>query len=153
MCIRDRFLEVEGALWKKEWIRVQPAPDRGFTVIGIDPAGEGRGADEHGIVVARASTDRNGRRVAHVLDDKSFAGPTNAWPKLVAELATKYRANLIAVEKNRGLTYLRDVIRPHLPSIEIKEVHVSTSKDERAFPVAQRYELEQVFHDLSLIHI
>lgn len=144
------FLEIEGALWKESWIRIQPAPDRGTTVIGIDPAGEGRGADEHGIVVARASTDRNGRRVAHVLDDKSFAGPTNAWPKLVAELAKKYGATLLAVEKNRGLTYLRDVIRPHLPSIQIKEVHVSKSKDERALPVAQRYEMAQVFHDHRL---
>lgn len=149
------FLTHEGALWKPEWIRIQPAPDIGHeTVVAVDPAGTSHG-DEHGIVCARSSSrliaDAQGtehrRTVAHVLEDVSFGGPVTEWPRIVAEVAKRYRATKVVIERNRGLDYLRAALRPHLPHIQIEEITVTRSKDDRAIPVAQLYELGRVFHN------
>lgn len=142
------FLSFDGALWNKNWIRVRPAPDHGTTVIAVDPAGTfNRNSDEHGIICARSAVDPNGRRIGYVLADASFKGAVTEWPLKVAELARKFNAGRVVIERNRGLDYLKAAIKPHLPHIDLDEITVTRSKDDRAIPVAQLYELERVFHD------
>ncbi len=142
------FFEVEGALWQESWIKIQPAPPKGLTVVAVDPAGTGKpNSDEHGIVCVRRSVSpTTGKPVAHVLRDASFRGPVTAWPKVAVELAKKFGATVMVIERNRGLDYLREAVRP-LSAIRIEEVYSTRSKGDRAIPVAQLYELGQVFHD------
>lgn len=145
--VYPEFLTLEGALWDPAWINTQTPPERGTTVIAVDPAGTfNRHSDEHGIICARASTDRNGRRVAHVLKDASFKGPVTAWPEVVAKVAKEFNATRVVIERNRGLDYLKAALRPHLPNIQLDEIVVTKSKDDRAIPVASLYELGRVFH-------
>lgn len=142
--VTGEFYKPEGALWKSSWFRyVQEAPRGGQTVVAIDPSGTTLG-DETGIVVVRRVGD-----IAYVIDDQSGHHDPEHWPKLVVDLARKHGASLV-IERNRGMDFLRALIRPLDRGLPIKEVNVDISKADRAYPVAHIYELDKVRHLLHL---
>lgn len=131
----------EGAIWKQEWFQYLPqAPAGGRTVVAVDPAGSVTG-DETGIIVAK----RVGN-FGYVIDDKSGHHDAEDWPAIVVKAARDHRAACIVIERNRGLDFLRALIRPLDRSIPLKEINVTNRKDDRAFPIAALYELRRIFH-------
>jgi phage terminase large subunit-like protein len=141
----QRF-ESEGALWKRAWFRYLPtAPTGGRTVVGVDPAGTDDG-DETGIVVAKRVGD-----LGYVLEDLSGNHDPEKWPAMVVDAARRHRDKAgnpatVVIERNRGLNFLRALIRPLDRTVPLKEVYSTRSKDDRALPVANLYELGRIFH-------
>lgn len=131
----------EGALWRREWFRYLPtAPTGGRTVVAVDPSGTEHG-DETGIIAAR----RVGA-LGYVLEDASGHHSAEVWPKKVVEIARKWGASAIVIERNRGLDFLRALIRPHDRTIPLKEINVTRRKDDRALPIADLYALGKIIH-------
>lgn len=131
----------EGALWKEGWFRYLPeAPAGGRTVVAVDPSGTEEG-DETGIIVAR----RVGG-FGYILEDLSGHHDAEVWPAMVVKAARRHGASCIVIERNRGLDFLRALIRPHDRKIPLKELNVTNRKDDRAHPIAALYELGKIFH-------
>lgn len=143
--IYPSFWKPQGILWKREWFDrpgfIVVAPSSGKTVIAVDPAGSVDG-DETGIVVVRRSADGRG----YVLEDLSGKHAATAWPKIAVDAYKRHRASVMIIERNRGLDYLAALVRPLLPSINLKEIHTRTSKDDRALPIASHYERGIISH-------
>lgn len=143
--IWGEFWQPEGVLWKREWFKYRPCPPiRSKVVVAVDPSGTDDG-DETGIVVA-AKSGNDG----YILEDISGHHPSEgekSWPKLVVQAARRHRANYVLIERNRGLNFLRALLRPHDPNLAIKEVYTNRNKEDRALPIAQFYELGRVYHD------
>lgn len=131
----------EGALWKREWFRYLPeAPAGGRVVVAVDPAGSVHG-DETGIIVAKRVGERG-----FVLEDLSGHHDAEKWPAMVVEAARRHKAACIVIERNRGLDFLRALIRPLDRTIPLKEVNVTRQKDDRAYPIADLYAAGRIFH-------
>lgn len=144
--------EIEGSLWKLDWIerwRVAPEalPGLGLTVIGMDPAGSGA-RDETGLVACARGENAHD----YVLGDwsKQVAGAAAA--RLAWEMYDSYSADWLVVETNMGKRWLTDVLRQEYKLMQkegiflpggtapIKEVTAKVGKKLRAEPVAARYE-------------
>lgn len=135
----QRF-QPDGALWKKEWFRYIPqAPPGGKAIVGVDPAGTADG-DETGIVVVKRVGE-----FAYVLEDLSGHHDSEKWPAIVVAAAKRHHATIV-IERNRGLDFLRALIRPLDRTVPIDEVNSTKKKDDRALPIANLYELGKVFH-------
>jgi phage terminase large subunit-like protein len=136
----ERF-QPEGALWKDTWFRYLPvAPAGGRTVVSVDPAGTEFG-DETGIIVAKRVGD-----FGYVVEDLSGHHDAEKWPAMVVDAARRHHAACIVIERNRGLDFLRALIRPLNRTIPLKEINVTNRKDDRAYPIAALYELKKIFH-------
>jgi phage terminase large subunit-like protein len=130
----------EGALWKRAWLRYAPeVPPGGRSVVAVDPSGT-TGGDETGIVVAKRVGDR-----AYVLEDLSGHHDAEKWPRIVVDAAKRHRASIV-IERNRGLDFLRALIRPLDRDVALREVTTTKQKDDRALPIAALYELGRVYH-------
>jgi phage terminase large subunit-like protein len=139
--ISGEFYQPEGALWKSDWFKYLPeAPPGGRTVVAVDPSGS-VGGDETGIVVAK----RVGN-LGYIMEDLSGRHDSEVWPKMVVDAARRQRAACIVIERNRGLDFLRALIRPLDRTIPLKEINVTNRKDDRALPVAALYELGRIYH-------
>jgi phage terminase large subunit-like protein len=131
----------EGALWRREWIQHLPAaPSGGRTVVAVDPAGTVHG-DETGIIVAKRLGDKG-----YVLEDLSGRHDAEKWPDIVVDAARRHRAACIVIERNRGLDFLRALIRTRDRTVVLKEVNVTRQKDDRAYPIADLYAAGRIFH-------
>lgn len=139
--VTGEFYEPEGALWRASWFKYLPeAPSGGRTVVAVDPAGTMAG-DETGIIVAK----RVGN-LGYIVADLSGKHDPEQWPKMVVKTAKDYGAACIVIERNRGLDYLRALIRPHDRNIPLKEINVVGKKEDRFAPVSSLYELGRIFH-------
>lgn len=145
-------LEIEGALWKREWIsECDPidVPKGGTTIVCVDPAGTiNAKSDETGIIVAKRCGN-----TGYVLADLSGKHSAEHWPKMVVDAARRYGASAIVIERNRGLDFLAAMIRVHDRHITIREVQSRTGKDDRALPVANIYELGHREKKPRVLHV
>jgi phage terminase large subunit-like protein len=139
--------DVEGALWTKDLIEksrtgASPASvpwegsyDRIY--VGVDPpAGAGAGCDACGIVVV-------GRResVLHVLADETVQGLSpEGWSTMVAQVAARWKAQLVIAEANNGGAMVGSVLKAADSGLNVRLVHASRGKSARAEPVALRFE-------------
>lgn len=138
--VLGKRFQPEGALWKREWIRHIPAaPAGGRAFVSVDPSGT-TGGDETGIVVVKRVGD-----LGYVLEDLSGHHDAEAWPAMVVAAAKRHDATIL-IERNRGLDFLRALIRPLDRSVPLAEHYTRGQKDERALPVANLYELGKIFH-------
>lgn len=139
----ERF-KPEGALWKEAWFQyLARAPSGGRTVVAVDPAGTEHG-DETGIIVARRLEN-----FGYILEDLSGHHPSEGaegWPAKAVDAARRHGASAIVIERNRGLDFLKALVRLHSWNGQIKEVNVDIKKDWRAHPVAALYEAKRIFH-------
>lgn len=150
---RKRFLKGEygsddGALWKRRWIGYKPAPkDLIRVVVGVDPSGSLEG-NEIGIIVV--GIDREG--IIYVLYDGSLQGSPKEWSDEVNYAYGKYKADVVAAEKNFGGEMVAAVITQFdLKNVNVKLVNASRGKAVRAEPVAALYEKQKVFHVEQLV--
>lgn len=136
--------DVEGALWKRDWIeqrRVVQAPAFTRVVVGIDPSATATG-DEAGVITAALGTDGH----AYVLSDDSVQAAPEQWAAAAVTAYHKYKADCLLAEQNNGGEMVRVTIStiPHAPPVKL--VHASRGKATRAEPVAMLYEQGRVQH-------
>lgn len=135
-----------GALWTRDLIeknRKTINPPFTRVVVGVDPeATSGETAAETGIVVAGLAT--NGH--AYVLDDNTIRGTPLEWGTAAVTAYHKHKADRVIPEINNGGEMIEYVIRTIDPTVAIRTVHASRSKQARAEPVAALYEQGRVHH-------
>lgn len=138
--ITGELYEPEGALWKAAWFKYLPvAPPGGRCIVAVDPSGTKDG-DETGIIVAKRVGDRG-----YILEDLSGKHDPEQWPKLLVATAKRYGASIV-IERNRGLDYLRALIRPLDRNVPIKEINVAGKKQDRFLPISALYEMGRIYH-------
>jgi phage terminase large subunit-like protein len=148
--------EIEGALWKFEWIennRVTTVPQLEYRVIGVDPAATGESA-ETGIIAAGRGVDGDD----YVLGDWSKPvvgreGAMRCWEMYIA-----YTADLLVYEDNQGKRWLAQVLADAYGEMQkaglfppggappMRAVTAKVAKRLRAEPVSMRYEQNRVHH-------
>lgn len=144
--------EIEGALWKLDWIEhwrvdARQLPTLNLRVIGMDPAGSGT-RDETGLICcARGANGHD-----YVLGDwsKQIAGAAAA--RRAWEMYRKFSADWVVIEAQIAKKWVRDVmvseykamqkegLFPSGGGVPLKEVPAKVGKKLRAEPVAARYE-------------
>lgn len=149
---RERFLhgrflaEVEGALWRQEWIDehraspITPLPTTCRIVVGVDPAVSGAG-DETGIIVAAFDG-----RDAWVLEDASMRSTPDAWARRVATAVKHWQADAVVAEVNQGGDMVSSLLRHHDTTLRVINVRASKGKLTRAEPISALYEQGRVKH-------
>lgn len=144
--------DVEGALWTLEQIeqqRLKPGQipaDLPLCVIGVDPSVAERPKDHCGIIVAKATGERDPlKRHAYVVADHSMLAAPSVWAKEVVKVARAYNAPVIA-ERNQGGALIKDILRTIDPTIRIRTVHARQGKEVRAEPVTLAYDQGRVSH-------
>lgn len=137
--------DLEGAMWKREWIdnaRVKEAPELTRVVVGVDPSGSANG-NACGIIVAGIDKNCN----YYVIADCSILGTANEWAQAVVDAYHRYEADAIIAENNYGGSIVEAVIRNASDSLlNVKMVTATRGKAVRAEPVAALYEQGKVHH-------
>lgn len=134
-------LTVEGALWSADRIqlgRVVSHPELARIIVAVDPPSEPTG--EAGIVAVGIEQGRQDdmRRHCYVLEDASIGGRAEVWGLQAAACARRWGANIV-YERNQGGDMVRATIQQQDPTLPCEWVQASTSKWERAEPVAAMY--------------
>jgi phage terminase large subunit-like protein len=132
--------DVEGALFRQhdfDRSRVSTLPTgRLYTVVGVDPSVAERPKDECGIVVMKATMEKDYyRRNLYVVEDATILGPPSVWAKQAADMARKWNAPIVA-EGNQGGELVRMAIAQADSNIPVHIVHATVGKATRAEPVA-----------------
>jgi phage terminase large subunit-like protein len=130
--------DIEGALWKRDWIeraRLSAAPgEYERIVVSVDPAITSTG-DEHGIIVCAKKGDHG-----FVIDDKSRRGSPLEWAQAAVDAFHLHKADRIIAEKNQGGDMVEQTIKTVDPTVPVKLIHASRGKSLRAEPVSALYE-------------
>ncbi|WP_372741954.1 terminase large subunit domain-containing protein [Neptunomonas sp.] len=156
----ELLIDVEGALWKTEWIdrsRVFEVPSLSRVVISIDVATtKTESSDETGIV----AIGMDDRRHCYVLADMSGKYTPGEWTKKALFLYDSLKADAIVYEANNGGDLIPNAIHNtasslKLGSVPCRKVHATRDKKTRAEPVAHLYELSppKVHHVDYLTHL
>ena len=142
--------ELEGALFKREWILRSSVPER-FTriIVALDPATTTHN-NETGIVVVGRLGDR-----AFVLEDISGKWTPQEWATKARDAAARWRPHCpasgltIVAEINAGGDMVETTLRQADKTTPFKAVrawHKTGGKETRAEPIAALYEQRRVFH-------
>ncbi|MFZ7090414.1 DNA-packaging protein [Primorskyibacter sp. 2E233] len=148
--------EIDGALWTREMFdaaRVGLMPQMSRIVVAVDPpAGEGKTADECGIVVAGVVMQgRPHEWKAYVLEDATVQGASPlGWAEAVAAAAKRWQADRVVAEVNQGGAMVESILHNVDPGLPVRKVHASKGKAARAEPVAALYEQGRVLHGQGL---
>lgn len=148
------LMDQVGALWRNDLFKY--IDDNEFSmeeferiVIGVDPSGAGeKDQDEDdpnatGIVVA--AKYRGANRLV-ILDDQSEVLSPEQWGRRVCDLAVKWGADKVVVERNFGGDMVRSTIQTVNPNLNVGMVTASRGKQLRAEPVSALYEQGKVTH-------
>jgi phage terminase large subunit-like protein len=150
----DIIDDIDGALWKREWIernRVIARPDLKRIVVAIDPpAASPETSDdpaECGIVVVGLGIDNHG----YVLADYSMVGTPNEWAGAALTAYSLFTADLIVGEVNNGGDMVEAVIRSvakdkNMVNVPFKSVRATRGKQLRAEPISNLYQQDMVHH-------
>lgn len=141
--------EVEGALWRLEWIedhRVErvPVPLR-RTVVALDPADGTADGDEQGTCAAAVGLDGE----LYVLRSEGHRTTPLRWLERALRMARELEASMV-IEKNFGGLALRDLLEQAIQNSGIRApysvIDAHRSKIARAEIVAALYETGRVHH-------
>ena len=138
--------DAPGALWTRDQIsrdrcELAATPEFDRIVVGVDPASTGT----TGIVVCAVAGSGN-NRTGFVLADRSVTGTPDVWAAAVAQAYHDYAANEIIAEGNFGGTMVKQTIEAADPTLDVRIVTASKSKQARAEPVATYAEKGRVRH-------
>ena len=138
--------DVEGALWKREWIeknRVDDYPEMQRVVVTIDPSTTSTDdSDECGMIVAGLGVDKKG----YIFDDISaILSPAETSAKAI-DAYKLWGADRIVAEANNGGDWIELGLRQVDPNVSYKKLHASRGKQARAEPVSALYEQNRVHH-------
>jgi hypothetical protein len=138
----------DNALWRRQWIKIDEAPDLERIVVAVDPAASSDpGSNETGIVAAGVANKRG-----YVLEDESGVYRPEEWARRAVSLYDALDADCIVAEKNQGGEMVEAVIRAAARgrAIPVKLVTATRGKYVRAEPIAALYEQEKVRHAKDL---
>ena len=152
--------DIEGALWKREFILLgeapmrihegSPEPDYRRIVVAIDPAVTyGPESDETGIVAAGVGVDALG----YVLDDQSGRFSPHDWSKRAIALHDDLKADAIVAETNNGGDMVEHTLRSSGFTGHFIKVTASRGKRVRAEPVAALYEQHRIRHKRAFVEL
>lgn len=135
--------DVEGALWKREWIDAHRATTEPIgwqaTTVALDPSDGGQAGAEQGLCVAGLGLDND----FYVLASEGHRGTVTKWLIRALELAKQHGA-IIVIEKNHGGQALVELLEQVMVNTDIRApyrmVWASQGKRTRAEPVAMLYE-------------
>ena len=139
--------EMEGALWRREWVDHREIDPQTLNriVVGVDPPGGER--TECGIVCAGSWTDPVSRRDhLWVLGDYSVKGSPDVWGRKAVQCYKDFRADRLIAETNYGGKMVSHTIKTIDPNVAVKEVQASRGKKPRAEPVSALYEQGRGHH-------
>ena len=134
--------DVEGAIWSSDEIdenrlgSLPPADDllRPFVIVSVDPSVAENPRDECGIIVLIGTGQRRyADRHVYVMADHSLLAPPDEWARVVAEVARKWGAVVVA-EYNQGAALIKSALQNVDPSIRVHPVHSRVNKKLRAEP-------------------
>lgn len=147
--------DVEGALWKAEWIdteRIIPRPDepdmpappeQTRVVIGIDPATtHGPDSDETAIVCAGLGVDGE----YYVWSAAGYRLSPAAWADKALDVYDEREGDLIVAERNNGGDMVEATLRQARRTAPITTIHAKRGKTLRAEPISRLYEKGLVHH-------
>jgi predicted phage terminase large subunit-like protein len=149
--MRRRFYEGaytaddDNALWRRQWITIDTAPDLARIVVSIDPATTNNpGSDETGIIVAATGKDGRG----YILADESGKFRPEEWARRAISLFDTYQADAIVAEVNQGGDMVEAVIRAEARGrvVPVRKVTATRAKHVRAEPIAALYEQGKIRH-------
>ena len=136
----EMLTDIEGALFLQEWFdlhRVTALPStRMYAVVGVDPSVAERPSDECGIIVVKATMEKDFyKRHVYICEDASVKGSPDIWSARVAAMARKWQAPIVA-EGNQGGELVRMAIAQADSNLPVHIVHAKTGKATRAEPIA-----------------
>lgn len=141
--------DVEGALWKSEWIdrnRVlspDKLPDFLYIVLAIDPAmTANKNSDETGMCVAAYGVDDK----YYILYADSHKETPHEWAKRALSLYDEYMVTSIVAETNQGGDLVLQNLTKLRPDISVHGVHAKRGKALRAEEIVHLYEINKVKH-------
>lgn len=158
-------------------LRVHAVPDLDRIVVGVDPSGSDLpNADPTGlVVVGRKGPPLSRDAHCYVLEARSIKAAPEEWGKQAFELAEKFGASALCIEKNYGAQYIASTLRAagerrgyalkkagdrdvmvHPETglrFEIIEVHARGDKAQRAYPVAALATPEDALGKGGRIHV
>ena len=150
--------DVEGALWRREWI---DNARTGLTVadvrrklariaIAIDP---GHVDDETGIVAAGRSEEKHcpvcgpvDAPHGFVLADRTCGNTADAWARVAIDLYDELEADKVVAEVNGAYDMVRFTLRTVRSGLPYDEVRATRGKQLRADPISALYEQGRVHH-------
>jgi len=142
--------DVPGALWNRDIIRYEQAPDLVRVVVAADPAVTSNvKSDETGIVAAGKGID--GR--VYVLADRSARVSPDSWAHRIVKAFDDFEADVVVGEVNNGGDLVELTVRTVRKNIAYKAVHASRGKYVRAEPVAALYEQGKVSHTDQFVEL
>lgn len=138
--------EMPGSLWSRELIeqtRRRVAGHLTRIAIGVDPeASSSEQSAETGICISAVDDEKHG----YVLGDYSVRGTPKVWGQKVVNAYHDFQANVIMAEDNNGGEMVEYVIKTIDPTVNVKRIHASKSKQARAEPIASLYEQGFIHH-------
>lgn len=139
--------DVQGALWTLTAIdatrrRPEDVPQLVRVVVGVDPQGSKMVGHETGIVGAGLGVDRR----IYVLADESINGTPGEWGNRAVATYERLKADRIVGERNFGGDMVETTIRAVKSTVSYSNVTASRGKQQRAEPIAARYEKSEVSH-------
>lgn len=146
--------DVEGALWKGEWIRYidgDDVPQLTRILVAIDPAGStNKKSDETGIVVLGIDA----KRVLYVLADYTGKYSPSGWATRAVQAYNEFSADALVAEYNYGGDMVREVLEKNgARDIRIITVKSRRGKAIRAEPIAALYEKGSGDNEARVYHV
>lgn len=153
----ELVLENEGAFWTYEMLdqlKAKNKPDGPSvirTVLAVDPSATDKG-DEWGLILVQQYKDRlNKKDDAEilrycVLEDFSVQMAPQVAVKKIIEIYYKYHVDEVVYESNQGGQMVKGLIHQLDSTINVRSVHHSKSKAQRASEVSIFYEQGLVKH-------
>jgi phage terminase large subunit-like protein len=126
--------------------------EAGIVVVAAGPAPGGwdpnfRKLDElHNDESLGALLRRMNSMHAYILHDLSFSGSPEEWAREAIRAYRAFDCSCIVAEANQGGEMVRQTLRSVDPTVPVKLVHASKSKQARAEPIVALYEQGRVHH-------
>jgi phage terminase large subunit-like protein len=139
----ELLLDVDEALWRREWIdaaRVTSAPELVRLVVAVDPSVGG--SAETGVIAA----GKDERGDVYVLADYSLRAMPEQWASRVVAAYDVHQADAVVAEVNQGGALVASVLTSVGFLGKLKTVVASRAKATRAEPVSALYQQGRVHH-------
>ncbi len=144
--ILAEFVDLAGAVVKRDWLQYLPAPPDIIVTMGVDLAlSEKQTADYTAIVVM--AKDSSGH--FYLLDAQRTRAPFHAVLQFIQQMADKWKPAMIAIEQ---VQYQAAVVQELLRTTPLPVRGVKPDKDKltRFLPLLARYEQGMVYHTPGL---
>jgi predicted phage terminase large subunit-like protein len=137
-----QFIDLQGAVVKREWLQYEESPDGLPVVLGVDLAISVKSDADYSAIVAM-SRDKAG--TIYIRDAQRIRAPFHQVLQFIQQLAAKWRPITIAIEQ---VQYQAAVVQElaRTTNLPVRGVHPDKDKLTRFLPLLARYEQGLVRH-------